>query len=118
MISRPSQPLLDTENKYSYRQLETANDRYLRVAIETLHDEGYVHGDFRGPNLLIVTDGLKLIDFDWCGRGGAARYPADINLGPDAEWHSGVYREGLITKIHDVRMFNLLVGSVRGSPSG
>ena len=83
----------------------------LRAAIQTLHDEGYVFGDLRGPNILIATDGLKLLDFDWCGKERAARYPADINLDPDIKWHSEVRREGLITKAHDIHMLNLLVGS-------
>ena len=58
-----------------------------------------------------ATVGLKLIDFDWCGMERTARYPADINLDPDIEWHGEVRHEGLITKAHDIHILNLLVGS-------
>ena len=96
----------------------------LRTAVDALHVAGYVHGDLRGPNLLIAKDGLKLIDFDWCGKAGEARYPADINVGSDIEWHGGVCREGLIEKDHDEHMFTLLTvpkerrgrATVRGAP--
>ena len=54
----------------------------LREALAKLQDEDYVYGDLRGPNVLIATDGLKFIDFDWCGEEGTVRYPADICLGP------------------------------------
>jgi len=80
----------------------------LRAALVTLHHEGYVYGDLRGPNILIATDGLKLIDFDWCEKEGTARYPAATCLDPDLEWHSGVRRGGLIKKAHDIHMFNHL----------
>jgi hypothetical protein len=52
----------------------------LRAAVETLHDANYVHGDIRGPSVLITAGGLELVDFDWCGEEGKARYPADISL--------------------------------------
>jgi hypothetical protein len=82
----------------------------LRTAVKTLHDANYVHGDLRAPNALITTGGLKLVDFDWCGEEGKARYPADIFLAPDLGWHSGVRRGGLITKDHDEHMFELMTG--------
>jgi serine/threonine protein kinase len=82
----------------------------LRMAVKALHDANYVHGDLRAPNALITTGGLKLIDFDWCGEEGKARYPADIFLAPDLGWHSGVRRGGLIKKCHDEHMFELMTG--------
>jgi len=82
----------------------------LRAAVKTLHDENYVHGDIREPKVLVTTGGLKLIDFDWCGKAGAARYPADISLASSFGWHDGVRRGGLIAKEHDEHMFKLLTG--------
>jgi hypothetical protein len=81
----------------------------LRTAIKELHGEDYVHGDIRGPNVLVTTSGLKLIDFDWCGKEGVARYPADI-LTSDYQWHDGVHRGGEIKKVHDEHMFRVLTG--------
>ena len=80
----------------------------LRKAVSVLHERGYVHGDLRGPNILIAADGLKLIDFDWCGEAGKARYPADISVGSGIPWHNGVCREGLIEKEHDEHMITVL----------
>jgi hypothetical protein len=57
-----------------------------------LHDASYVHGDLRGPNTLLTADGLKPIGFDWCGKEGKARYPVDILIIPQLEWHSDVCR--------------------------
>ena len=82
----------------------------LRMAMKTLHDADYVHGDLREPNILITTGGLKLIDFDWCGQAGKARYPADISLVPELRWHNGVRRGGPIEKDHDEHMFGLRIG--------
>ena len=87
---------------------DEAHINQLRMAMDGLHEAGYVHGDLRGPNLLIAKDGLKLVDLDWCGKAGEARYPASINVGSDIEWHKGVLRDGFIEKAHDEHMFNLL----------
>ena len=91
--------------------MERKHVEQLRTAIKTLHEEDYVHGDIRWPNALITTSGLKLIDFDWCGKDGVARYPVDIFV-EDSEygWHEGVYREGLIVKDHDEHIFEVLTG--------
>ena len=83
----------------------------LRTVVKTLHEEGYVHGDIREPNVLITASGLKLIDFDWCGKEGTARYPADIFLDcENMKWHKGVGRGGRIEKSHDEHMFECLTG--------
>ena len=82
----------------------------LREAVKTLHDADYVHGDLRESNVLVTTEGLKVVDFDWCGKDGMARYPADISLSSDLGWHERVYRGGLITKDHDEHMLKLLTG--------
>jgi len=81
----------------------------LQGSAETLHNAGYVHGDLRGPNILITAQGLKIIDFDWCGKKGEARYPADISLVPGIRWHDEVERGGIITEEHDNYMVGLLV---------
>ena len=46
----------------------------------------YVHGDLRYGNVFIRTDaatgcvsGVMFIDFEWAGRAGEARYPANMN---------------------------------------
>ena len=81
----------------------------LRKAVTTLHGRGLVFGDLRAPNVMIVGDGVVLIDFDWCGKAGEARYPSDILLEhPRIDWHPGVQRGGLIEKAHDAHFFYAL----------
>ena len=87
------------------RNLWKRNIEQLRIAIKVLHEEDYMHGDVRGPNIFTTTYSLKLIDFNWCGKAGEARYPVDIILTSDTQWHEDVCRGGLTTKDHVERMF-------------
>jgi hypothetical protein len=79
---------------------ETVHIESLRVALKKLHSQGLVFGDLRPLNVLIVDDKVVLIDFDWCGKAGEARYPSDIILEGET-WHSEVQRGGLINQAHD-----------------
>ncbi|KAK2460464.1 hypothetical protein APHAL10511_007511 [Amanita phalloides] len=54
--------------------------------VQMLHQEGFVHGDIRESNILIDVESLTsddvkihLIDFDWAGFIGEAKYPAEVN---------------------------------------
>ena len=54
--------------------------------VRTLHEGGFVHGDIRDANLLIDRASLAsddvtihLIDFDWAGCVGEAKYPIGMN---------------------------------------
>ncbi len=47
--------------------------------ISNLHERGSVHGDIRTANIMVNKDSFKtghfmLIDFDWAGVAGVARY--------------------------------------------
>ena len=46
----------------------------------------FVHGDLRCPNVLIddSTKNIKVVDFDWAGKVGEARYP--LNTNPLIHW--------------------------------
>ncbi|KAH9887338.1 hypothetical protein C8Q73DRAFT_713661 [Cubamyces lactineus] len=80
----------------------------LQNAVKTLHANGFVFGDLRNPNVLEVEDGVMLIDFDWCGKEGTARYPSDILL-EEGVWHAGVQRGGLrwvLVYMHNDHGFN------------
>ena len=80
----------------------------LRSAITTLHEHGLVFGDLRKPNVLLVGDGVVLVDFDWCGKEGEARYPSDILMLDSLNWHGGVERGPLLAKEHDAHLFRCL----------
>lgn len=87
------------------------------TAIKYLHSLGFVHGDIRLPNIFIPQaregegDGddegsrVKILDFDWAGKEGEARYPLRLATDlfpPDSRDH------GLISKAHDSYMVERL----------
>ena len=85
--------------------------------IQTLHKGGFVHGDIRDTNLLIdraslTSDNVKihLIDFDWAGFIGEARYPVEINC-ETLRRPEGVKGSELITEQHDHEMISYLFGN-------
>ena len=94
--------------------MSAAERTSLRDAVELLHTRDLVFGDLRDPNVLRCPGGgVFLIDFDWCGKVGEARYPSDINLNKDygMPWHKDVRRRGLIEKEHDMHLLEALLKS-------
>jgi hypothetical protein len=78
----------------------------LQSTISALHNAKLVHGDLRGPNV-IVSEGkggkrTMLLDFDWAGEEGEVFYPADINM--QLTWHGDVKPGALIKREHDIFM--------------
>jgi hypothetical protein len=82
----------------------------VKQAIDALHQSDLVHGDLRDTNILVSTDGnvnILLVDFDWSGKVGIARYPVNVN-------HTGIRRPqeaqygNIIKKDHDIFMFNVI----------
>lgn len=54
---------------------------------DALHSLGYVRGDLCPQNILALPDNsIRIVDFDWCGPVGEAKYPADINLSKLRLW--------------------------------
>ncbi|KAF8316230.1 uncharacterized protein EI90DRAFT_3173059 [Cantharellus anzutake] len=79
----------------------------LRNIIKSLHAKHFVYGDLRSPNIMITTEGkVQLIDFDWAGKHGEARYP--LSISPCVEWPNGVSGGGYIQPEHDNAMLDLL----------
>jgi serine/threonine protein kinase len=76
-------------------------------ALKLLHDQGLVFGDLRRPNVMITKDGkVKLIDFNWAGEDGQAKYPPLISQ--EIRWPEGVKAMAVIRKEHDLAMLNSL----------
>ncbi|KAJ7826696.1 hypothetical protein B0H14DRAFT_2161133, partial [Mycena olivaceomarginata] len=71
----------------------------LTEIISVLHNGGYVFGDLRWPNIMVAKKEVKLIDFDWAGKVGQAKYL--IHLAHNIGWPSGVTAMVLIEKAHD-----------------
>ena len=77
-------------------------------ALKTLHESHLVFGDLRSPNILVTDQGkVQLVDFDWCGKVGEGKYPADINR-EDIKWPEGVVPGGFLRFEHDDEMFRIL----------
>ncbi|KAK7056310.1 hypothetical protein VNI00_002863 [Paramarasmius palmivorus] len=91
------------------QELPTLRNR-VREAVIQLHQGGYVHGDIRRANTLVrvLPQGpqVVLLDFDWSGRLGKARYPLTINM--QLARPEGVAPNGLITQEHDMQMVEWL----------
>ncbi|PFH48717.1 hypothetical protein AMATHDRAFT_5521 [Amanita thiersii Skay4041] len=95
----------------------------LKAALGLLHENGYVLGDLRKPNVLFDSTGqLKLIDFDWAGRSkperdgkffdpNYAHYPP--GLSQNIIWAKGANDYGLILPEHDLEMMENLLDDYR-----
>jgi serine/threonine protein kinase len=96
------------KQKMSEKLVETIQSA-VRCALDLLHKNGLVFGDLRPPNVMITTDGkVKLIDFDWAGEDGQAKYPSLISQG--IAWPEGVEALAVMRKEHDWDMLRKLTG--------
>lgn len=83
----------------------------VRSAIKLLHDENCVFGDLRPNNILRPSDGagVLLVDFDWCGEDGKAKYPPSLNEDRKCGWHPDVKGGAVMKKMHDDHLLNSFV---------
>ena len=48
--------------------------------VDLMYQNGWVHGDLRAPNIRFLQSGnVSLIDLEWAGKAGEARFPDNIN---------------------------------------
>jgi serine/threonine protein kinase len=81
----------------------------LQRALDLLHDHGLVFGDLRPPNVMITKQNeVKLIDFNWAGEKGQAKYPYLIS--PGVNWPEGVKALAVMKTDHDLDMLSKLFG--------
>ena len=88
------------------------SEQYLakvNTAIRILHSHNLVFGDLRRPNILIKGETVMLVDFDWCGEAGVARYPKSLNPDPEICWHESVGPDCIMMKEHDIHMLGQLL---------
>jgi serine/threonine protein kinase len=75
----------------------------IKEALNQLHENGLVFGDLRSPNVMITPAmGVRLIDFNWAGEKGQAKYPCLIS--PEIPWPTGVEALAEIEADHDLQM--------------
>jgi len=82
----------------------------VRNAVKLIHDSNYVHGDLRDGNIMVkYEDGeadIKIVDFDWAGKEGEAKYPESLN--PTIDWHPDAGWHKLIKKEHDKHLVDCI----------
>ena len=94
------------EGRLDEKTIQIVRSELLR-AIKILHLGGLVFGDLRLPNVIITkANEVKLIDFNWAGEEGRAKYPSLISS--NIKWAAGVEALGLIKKDHDMEMLDQL----------
>ena len=70
-------------------------------ALNILHNNSFCHGDFRTCNILVDPTGkVYIVDFDWAGATGIAKYPYYMNH-IQIQWPQGVTDGGIIDCEHD-----------------
>lgn len=80
----------------------------LQAAVQVLHEAGFVHGDLRSNNILVVQDSIHIVDFEWAGIADQARYPIFMNH-TELKWPDGA-SDGLpITQGHALSWLQSLV---------
>lgn len=99
---------LDEPVIYNQRSL----DEWLRDLdniVDTLHLNGFVHGDLRVPNFVVHHKKLFLVDFDWGGKEGKAQFPDDDLLPILRDSRADV----MITKGHDKHVLDVTKETMR-----
>lgn len=70
-------------NLYDGKPIPSDIEDEVMRAVNELKSGGFVHGDLRAPNVMLLdspAEGtrVRLIDFDWAGKVGKVRYPFDL----------------------------------------
>ena len=105
--------VMDLIGDYVEFHLSTRNAKFLEILrgiLSQLHGAGFVHGDIRDTNVMVLesNERLMLVDFDWAGKIGEARYPMFVYRGDDLWRPDGACDEELITVDHDTQMLDHL----------
>jgi hypothetical protein len=106
----------DAYHEFEDRDLPATVLNDVKLALEKLHDAGLVFGDMRRPNIMVFKSQEKaeevwrglLIDFDWAGPVGKAKYSAMLNDSGQINWAKGVAPAAEIRKEHDIEMLGKL----------
>jgi hypothetical protein len=103
---------LDSHYRFAHEELPPNILNDVNNAVKELHKAGLVFGDLRRPNIIIYRTGdserAMLIDFDWVGDDGQARYPATLNDSGVIKWPTGVKPSAIMRKEHDMDMIEYL----------
>ncbi|KAN0088972.1 hypothetical protein V8E55_006029 [Tylopilus felleus] len=81
----------------------------LQYIVSNIHENEFVHGDLRPPNIMVVKDEVMLLDFDWGGKVGEA----PVCLHPQLEEGRSMSSVD-ITKEDDDRILKGRMNYIRG----
>ena len=73
----------------------------LKAAVGLLHQAGWVHGDLRSNNVLVVAEKVCIVDFEWAGLAGKVTYPYFMNH-TDLTWPDGATDGQPVKREHDL----------------
>ncbi|KAF8426806.1 hypothetical protein L210DRAFT_3420544 [Boletus edulis BED1] len=98
-----------TLQDYQGSELKPSVVEAIHESLRLFHQAGYVHGDIRDTNIMVSEPGdhLMIVDLDWGGNAGVARYPARVNF-EEIERPLDARDGSLITKEHDHFMINTI----------
>ncbi|KAJ3478245.1 hypothetical protein NLI96_g9900 [Meripilus lineatus] len=86
----------------------------IQESLDILHDGGYVFGDLRRPNVMLMNgegpleSRIRFIDFDWAGKEGEVRYP--LNLSSRIEKVAKVMEWEIVQREHEDRLLEAMKG--------
>lgn len=82
----------------------------INIIIKEWQDKHYVHGDFRGSNVMFDTEQNRVVvlDFDWAGIDGIDVYPPFMN--PEINWPEGAFTGQPLRHAHDCYWLNDIFG--------
>ncbi|KAG6914878.1 hypothetical protein DXG01_014771 [Tephrocybe rancida] len=92
------------EGQQAVDYLSDPHFEQVKQAIQLLHMQDLVFGDLRPPNILTTNGRAMIVDFDWCGKAGEARYPPSLNSDKALGWPAGVAPDSVMEKEHDLFM--------------
>jgi len=72
----------------------------LDTVLSLMNDQNLVHGDLRDRNILVHNNEVFIIDFEFGGTEGNARYPYNLSTLLEVQ-NAGAKKSGVITKEHD-----------------
>ena len=90
-------------------------EKDIRAALDLLHSHDLVHGGIRADNIVIADGRGHLIDFDWSGKDGEARYPDSLNRKITWPDHPDRLANARIWKDHDEFRYKKTIEEVRGT---
>jgi hypothetical protein len=115
----------DSYSEFRHRDLPRTVLDDIKHALGKLHNAQLVYGDIWRPNIMVVKrpksrddDGEGddederrglLIDFDWSGRVGMAKYPPTLNTCGEIKWANGVESAIAIQPKHDRDMLEKII---------